>query len=168
MNTNQILSLPFKEDQQNISARYVDTYKGDCFILIGMIGHNKIVSSSVNKNTKIPMNSFNSKTYYVTSPKDPTKIVAIAFYSGRTHKIVKSIDLVYDKTGNLVPFKQVKRKGKIHKMGTHYHKWSGNNEKGKVGRKTHDKKNFFEPTKTDMKFIKKALKYNQQHQSKKV
>ena len=142
----------------------LNTYEGDRFIQIGTIGHNKVVSSSVNINTSIPMNSFNSKMYYVTSPKDPTKIVAIAFYSGRTHKIVKSIDLVYDNTGNLVPFKQVKRKGKIHKMGTHYHKWPGNIEKGKVGRKSHDKNNFFEPTKTDMKFIKKALKYNQKHQ----
>ena len=109
------------------------------------------------------MNCFTSKMYYVTSPDDPTKIVAIAFYSGRTHKIVKSIDLVYDKSGNLVPFKQVKRKGKIHKVGTHTHNWSGNKEKGEVGRKSHDKNNFFEPSKSDMKFIKKALKYNQEH-----
>ena len=71
---------------------------------------------------------------------------------------------VYDKSGNLILFKQVKRKGKIRKEGTHTHNWSGNKEKGKVGRKTHDKKNFFEPTKSDLKFIKKALKYNQEHQ----
>lgn len=114
------------------------------------------------------MNSFNSKMYYVTSLDDPTKIVSIAFYSGRIHKIVKSIDLVYDKSGNLVPFKQVKRKGKIHKVGTHTHNWSGNKEKGKVGRKSHDKNNFFEPTKSDMKFIKKALKYNQEHQENNI
>ena len=142
----------------------LDIYDGDRFKQVGMIGNNKVVSSSVNNNTSIPMNSFNSKIYYVTSPNDPTKIVAIAFYSGRTHKIVKSIDLVYDKSGNLVPFKEVKRKGKIHKVGTHTHNWSGNKEKGDVGRKSHDKNNFFEPTKTDMRFIKKALKYNQEHQ----
>lgn len=142
----------------------LDIYGGDRFKQVGMIGNNKVVSTSVYDNRTIPMNCFNSKMYYVTSPDDPTKIVTIAFYSGRTHKIVKSIDLVYDKSGNLVPFKQVKRKGKIHKVGTHYHNWSGNNEKEKVGRKAHDKKNFFEPTKADMKFIKKALKYNQEHQ----
>ena len=142
----------------------LDIYSGDRFKQVGMIGNNKVVSTSVNTNTSIPMNSFNSKMYYITSPNDPTKIVAIAFYSGRTHKIVKSIDLIYDKSGNLVPFKQVKRKGKIRKEGTHTHNWSGNKEKGKVGRKAHDKKNFFEPTKADMKFIKKALKYNQEHQ----
>ena len=48
--------------------------------------------------------------------------------------------------------------------GTHVHKWPGNKEKGDVGRKSHDKNNSFEPTKSDMKFIKKALKYNQEHQ----
>ena len=142
----------------------MDIYEGDRFKQVGMIGNNKVVSTSVYENTSIPMNSFNSKMYYVTSPTDPTKIVAIAFYSGRTHKIVKSIDLVYDKSGNLVPFKQVKRKGKIHKVGTHTHNWSGNKKKGEVGRKSHDKNNFFEPTKSDMKYIKKALKYNQEHQ----
>lgn len=142
----------------------LDIYQKDRFKEIGMIGNNKVVSTSVKKKTSIPMNSFNSKMYYVTSPDDPTKIVAIAFYSGRTHKIVKSIDLVYDKSGNLIPFKQVKRKGIIHKEGTHTHNWSGNKEKGKVGRTSHDKNNFFEPTKSDMKFIKKALKYNQEHQ----
>lgn len=142
----------------------LDIYGGDRFKQVGMIGNNKVVSTSVNDNTSIPMNNFSSKMYYVTSPKNSTKIVAIAFYSGRTHKIVKSIDLIYDKSGNLVPFKQVKRKGKIHKTGTHTHIWSGYTEKGKVGRKSHDKKNYFEPTKIDMKYIKKALKYNQEHQ----
>ena len=142
----------------------LDIYKKDRFKKIGTIGNNKVVTTSVYDNTSIPINSFNSKMYYVTSPKDPTKIVAIAFYSGRTHKIVKSIDLVYDNSGNLVPFKMVKRKGKIHKVGTHTHSWPGNKEKGEVGRIAHDKKNFFEPTKTDMKFIKKALKYNKEHQ----
>lgn len=142
----------------------LDIYQKDRFKEIGKIGNNKVVTTSVNNNTSIPMNSYNSKMYYVTSPNDPTKIDTIAFYSGRTHKIVKSIDLIYDKSGNLVPFKQVKRKGKIHKVGTHTHNWSGNKEKGEVGRKSHDKNNFFEPSKADMKFIKKALKYNLEHQ----
>ena len=138
----------------------LDIYSGDRFNQVGTIGNNKVVSSSVNDNTSIPMNSFTSKMYYITSPDNPNQIVAIAFYSGRTHKIVKSIDLIFDKSGNLVPFKEIKRKGKVHKVGTHTHKWPGNKEKGNVGRKAHDKNNFYEPTKADMKFIKKALKYN--------
>lgn len=141
----------------------LDIYSGDRFETVGMIGNNKVVASSVSVNTSIPMNSFTSKMYYVTSPGDPTRIVAIAFYNGRTKKIVKSIDLVYDKAGNLVPFKQIKRKGKTHTIGTHTHKWPGNKEKGKVGRKSNDKNNHFEPTKSDMRFIKKVLKYNQEH-----
>ncbi|UKK50578.1 hypothetical protein L6472_11210 [Prevotella sp. E13-17] len=146
----------------------LDIYQKDRFKEVAMIGSNKVITTSVYNNTSIPMNSFNSKMYYVTSPKDLTKIVAIAFYSGRTHKIVKSIDLVYDKSDNLVPFKVVKRKGKIHKVGTHTHNWNGNKEKGEAKRKAHDKNNFFEPSKTDMKFIKKALKYNQEHKKNKL
>lgn len=142
----------------------LDIYSGDRFKTVGMIGNNKVVCTSVKKKTSIPMNSFTSKMYYVTSPDNPNQIVAIAFYSGRTHKIIKSIDLVYDKSGNLVSFKQVIRKGKIHTTGTHAHKWPGNKEKGDVGRISHGKNNTFKPTKTDMRFIKKALKYNQEHQ----
>lgn len=142
----------------------LDIYSGDRFSTVGMIGSNKVVSTSVSNNTSIPMNSFESKVYYVTSPNDSTKIVTIAFYSGRTHKIIKSIDLKYDKSGNLIPFKQVKRKGKVHTEGVHTHKWPGQKLKGKVGRKTHDNNNIFKPTKTDMKYIKKALEYNKKHQ----
>ena len=142
----------------------LDIYDGERFKQVGMIGNNKVVTTNVKTNTSIPMSSFESKMYYVTSPNDSTKIVAIAFYSGRTHKIVKSIDLKYDKLGNLIPYKVVKHKGKNKPIGTHVHKWPGNKEKGDVGRKSHDKNNSFEPTKSDLKFIKKALKYNQEHQ----
>ena len=142
----------------------LDIYSGDRFITAGMIGNNKVISSSVNSNTSIPMNAFNSKMYFVTSPQDHTKIVAIAFYSSKTKKITKSIDLVFDKSGNLVSFNQVNRKGKIHTFGTHTHKWPGHNQKGKVGRKPHDKHNIFKPSKSDMVFINKALKYNKQNQ----
>lgn len=141
----------------------LDIYDGDRFKQVGTIGNNKVVTTSVKSNTSIPMNSFESKMYYVTSPNNPDQIVAIAFYSGRTHKIVKSIDLVYDKSGNLIAFKKVKHKGKIKTIGTHVHKWPGNKEKGKVGRKSHDKSNSFEPTKSDMRYIKKALEYNKHH-----
>ena len=142
----------------------LDIYDGERFKQVGMIGNNKVVTTNVKKNTSIPMNSFESKMYYITSPNNPNQIVAIAFYSGRTHKIVKSIDLEYDKSGNLIPYKVVKHKGKNKAIGTHVHKWPGNKEKGDVGRKSHDKNNSFEPTKSDMKFIKKALKYNQEQQ----
>jgi len=134
---------------------------------VGKIGNKKVITS-VHVNKKIPMNSFKSRLYYITTPNEPNRIVAIAFYNRHTHKIEKSIDLIYDKTGNLIPFKQVKRKGKIRIVGTHTHNWSENKENGEVGRKPHDKKNVFEPTKTDMKYIIKALKYNQKHQNMKI
>ena len=72
----------------------LDIYDGERFKQVGTIGNNKVVTTNVKINTSIPMNSFESKMYYVTSPNNPNLIVAIAFYSGRTHKIVKSIDLV--------------------------------------------------------------------------
>ena len=39
----------------------LDIYSGDRFNQVGTIGNNKVVSSSVNDNTSIPMNSFTSK-----------------------------------------------------------------------------------------------------------
>ena len=137
--------------------------KNKQFKKVGKIGNKKVITS-VHANKKIPMNSFKSRLYYITTPNEPNRIVAIAFYNRHTHKIVKSIDLIYDKSGNLIPFKQVKRKGKIRIVGTHTHSWSENKENGKMGRKSHDKKNFSKPTQTDKKFIKKALKFNLKHQ----
>lgn len=44
-------------------------------------------------------------------------IVTIAFYNKRTHKIRKTIDIVYYKDGNVMAYKNVVCKGKTHTIG---------------------------------------------------
>lgn len=143
----------------------LDTYEGDRFKTVGMIGNAKVVTTTKKKTSSTPMNNFHSPMYYVTSPNDTGRIVTIAFYNKRTHKVRKTIDIVYDKDGNVVAYKTIVRKGKKHTIGTHVHKWPKNNKAGKSGRKSHDKNNVFKPSKSDMKYINKAVKYNKSHSS---
>lgn len=82
----------------------LDVYSKDRFKQVGIIGNTKVVTSRTKNNNSTPMNSFGSSMYYVTNPNDTTRITTIAFYNNRTHEIVKSIDLKYDKDGNLLPF----------------------------------------------------------------
>lgn len=53
-------------------------------------------------------------------------------------------------------------KGKVRNKGVHFHYWP-EKYKGDAGRVQHDPNNFFEPTKTEWRYIKKALKYNEKH-----
>lgn len=145
----------------------LDTYDGDRFKTVGKIGNTKVVTTTKKRTSSTPMNNFNSPMYYVTNPKDPGKIVTIAFYNKCTHKIRKTIDIVYDKDGNVMAYKNVVRKGKTHTVGTHVHLWPKSNKIGKAGRKSHDKTNVFEPSKSDLKYIKKAIKYNKSHNTNK-
>lgn len=133
----------------------LDTYEKDRYKCVGMIGTAKVITVVTQRNDKAPMNAFSSSMYYVTKPNDPNKITTITFYDARTHGIKKSIDLKYDKEGNLLSFGE---------KGTHVHKWSKNG-KGEYGRVTHDKSDIFEPTRTDWIYIKRALKYNSSHAS---
>ena len=89
----------------------LDVYSKDRFKQVGIIGNTKVVTSRTKNNNSTPMNSFGSSMYYVTNPNDTIRITTIAFYNNRTHEIVKSIDLKYDKDGNLLPFQNYIHKG---------------------------------------------------------
>lgn len=148
-------------------AYALDTYLGDRFKEVGRIDGDhgaKVLTTTTKKTNSTPMNNFTSRMYYITKPGEPNQITTIAFYNKRTHKIYKSIDLKYDKQGNLVPFSTVTRKGKLHTVGTHCHKWPGRG-KSNAGRVQHDPKCIFAPTKAEMRYINKALKYNAAHKS---
>ena len=144
----------------------LDVYSKDRFKQVGIIGNTKVVTSRTKNNNSTPMNSFGSSMYYVTNPNDTTRITTIAFYYNRTHEIVKSIDLKYDKDGNLLPFQNYIHKGKVRNKGVHFHYWP-EKYKGDAGRVQHDPNNFFEPTKTEWRYIKKAIKYNEKHKNDK-
>lgn len=141
----------------------LDTYHGERFKEVGHIGEGKnrvsVVTSATKKTDSTPMNSFESLTYYVVKPGDHSRITTIAFYDKRSHRIKKSIDLKYDKKGNLLEYKVVIRKGRKHTIGSHWHKWSLKNKKN-AGRKSHDSKNVYALTKAEKQYIKKALSYN--------
>ena len=124
------------------------SYTKDRYKTVGMIGKTKVVTVTTGTRTKIPMNSFTSKTYYVVDPKQLEQIKHISFYNKRTHGVSKTIDLVYDKDGNFI--------------GAHTHRWQLN-DKGEYTRKSHNRRNQFEPTKTDWLYINRALRYNKKN-----
>lgn len=129
-------------------AKTLGSYTKDRYKKVDMIGKTKVVTVTTGIRTKIPMNAFTSKMYYVTRPKHPERIEHISFYNKRTHGISKTIDLIYDKEGNFV--------------SAHAHRWQMN-EKGEYWRKSHDGRNQFDPTKTDWLYINRALRYNNKH-----
>ena len=62
------------------------------------------------------------------------------------------------------PYIQVLNLLGVFRVKTHY--WP-EKYKGDAGRVQHDPNNFFEPTKTEWRYIKKALKYNEKHKNDK-
>ena len=141
-------------------AKTLGTYVTDRYKQIDKIGQTKVIVVTTQKNEKQPMNSFTSSMYYVTAPDHPERITSITFYDKKTHGIKKSIDLKYDEDGNLLEYCTYTRKGKLHTAGTHVHKWY-KKESGDYGRTPHAGDNCFKPTKTDMIYIKRAIRYNE-------
>lgn len=98
-------------------------------------GHKVLLQTSNNAQTKTPMNSNSEAPIYLIGRKDKKtgkiSITTIAIYD--KHKLHKSIDIKYDKEGNVIPFKK-------DKDSSHQHNWNGNT-KGEIGRKKHNKSN---------------------------
>lgn len=71
----------------------------------------------------------------------------------------KTIDILYDSEGNIVPsqYKMVKGERKV--VGTHYHLWTNTN--GNAGRVSHDESNRFLLTNRELRWLQKAERYNQ-------
>lgn len=148
-------------------AEQLDLYRGDRFKEVGQIKEKyetiSVVTTTTKKTDSTPMNSFTSLMYYVAKPSEPNRITTIAFYDKHSHRIKKSIDLQYDKkTGELLAYKVVIRKGKPHTIGSHWHKWSLKSQKN-AGRKAHSANNIFALSKAESRYIKKALEYNSKH-----
>lgn len=139
------------------------TFETDRYRQIDSIGLNKVIVVTTQSNDKRPVNSFTSDMYYVTAPEHPERITCITFYNKKTHGIKKSIDIKYDKDGNMIPYSVVYRKGKVRIEGTHVHKWFSQ-ENGSFGRKSHDGGNCFDLTKTDFMYLSRALRYNAKKQ----
>lgn len=140
-------------------ANTLDGYLGVRFNQVGTIDGVEVVAASTQSNDAIPMESFTSSMYYVTKPGEPKQITHVAFYD-KNGNIKVSLDLEYDSQGNLKPFETYTKKSKTKTRGSHMHRWSID-DNGDKGRKSHDPNNIGEINKYYMRFVNKALKYNQ-------
>lgn len=149
-----------------LQSHYVSNTLGgfitDRYKKVGSIGDTKVVVVTTHETDKQPVNSFTSDMYYVVSPKDPERITHITFYNKKTHGIKKSIDIEYDADGNMIPFTTITKNGKTRTVGTHVHKWFCN-EKGIYWRKSHGRNNIFSLSKTDLMYVSRAMRYNEEH-----
>ena len=105
------------------------------------------------------MESFTSDIYYVTAPGNPEQITNIAFYD-KNGNIKVSLDLEYDSDGNLKPFETYIKNGKERTRGSHMHHWFIDDE-GDKGRTSHASDNIERINNYYMRFVNKALKYNE-------
>lgn len=72
----------------------------------------------------------------------------------------KTIDILYDSEGNIVPSQYKIVKGKRVVIGTHSHRWE-EHAGGNTGRVSHDEDNRFLLTKRELRWLQKAERYNQ-------
>ena len=97
-------------------------------------GHKVLLQTSNNAQTKTPMNSNSEAPIYLIGSRkkntDEINVSTIAIY--KKHKISKTIDLIFDNEGKVIKYKDGK--------GSHAHDWQ-TDDKGYLGRKTHDHKN---------------------------
>ncbi len=118
-------------------------------------GHKILIQKDTETQIKIPMNSNSDNPIYLCAKVDKegnVQISSIAVYEN--HKLVKSIDLVFDKDGNVVPFSP-------NKKSSHCHVWN-ESPSGAVGRKRHDGGNTLPLPNEYKHLIDKIVKYNKE------
>lgn len=93
-------------------------------------GHKILVQVKSPAQIQIPMNSNSENPIYlcgrINKKTGAVEIVSIGIY--KDHKLVKSIDLVYDSKGNIIPYQSGKK-------SSHEHVWSQDGD-GTVGRRS--------------------------------
>lgn len=98
-------------------------------------GHKVLLYSQNAGHNNTPMNSNSENPIYLCGKTEKQSkeitIATIAIYEN--HRIAESIDLKFDKAGDLIPFKEGGG-------GSHMHKWF-EDKKGDMGRKSHDGSN---------------------------
>lgn len=122
------------------------------------VGGYKVVFANGNaEQRKNILNSNSANAVYLisTKEKDGTlKIHSVNVFDG--HNLAYEINLEFDKQGNLIPFD-----GKS--KGSHAHYWQKNPETGKLGRKSHDKKNTFAISGKYSELIEKIVEFNKKN-----
>lgn len=118
-------------------------------------GHKILVQKKTETQIKIPMNSNSENPTYLCAKVDKdgnVQISSIAVY--KNHKLVTSIDLVFDKDGNVIPYSP-------NKKSSHSHNWNESSS-GDVGRKRHDGDNTHPIPSGYKSLIDKIEKYNKE------
>lgn len=118
-------------------------------------GHKILVQKKTETQIKIPMNSNSENPTYLCAKVDKDGNVVISSIAEyKNHKLVKSIDLVFDKNGDYLPYSPDKK-------SSHSHSW-GESSSGDVGRKRHDSVNTHAIPAKYKPLIDKVVKYNKE------
>lgn len=137
----------------------LEGYQTVRFHEVGRIDNIKVIEVANQTRTAQPMEAFTSRMYYVVNPKTK-EIKHIDFYD-KDGNIIHSIDLDLNKDGNFKPYREFTRKGKKHSEGCHFHRNWPKQENGDKGRKSHNENNIEAVNRYYMRFVNKAIKYNQ-------
>ncbi len=118
-------------------------------------GHKILVQKKTEKQIKIPMNSNSDNPTYLCAKVDKDGNIRISSISEyKNHKLVKSVDLEFDKNGDYIPYSKDKK-------SSHCHNWNESSE-GNVGRKRHDGRNVYPIPEKYKQLIDKIMKYNKE------
>lgn len=139
-------------------ANTLEGYQGVRFHEVGKIDDFKVIEVANQSNTAQPMEAFTSRMYYVVNP-GTKEIEHIDFYD-KKGDIIHSIDLVLNEDGSFKPYREFKRKGKMRSEGSHFHRNWPKQENGDKGRTSHDEGNIEPVNRYYMRFVNKAIKYN--------
>lgn len=137
----------------------LEGYQGVRFREVGRIDDVKVIEVSNQTRTAQPMEAFTSRMYYVVNP-NTKEIKHIDFYD-KDGNITHSIDLDLNKDGSFKPYREFKRKGKMRSEGCHFHRDWPKQENGDKGRTPHNENNVEPVNRYYMRFVNKAIKYNQ-------
>lgn len=118
-------------------------------------GHKILIQQDNIGQVKIPVNSHSECPTYLLAKVDMNGVVQIKTVSKyKNHKLIETIDIVTDKDGKFVPY------SKGH--GSHSHLWQQDQD-GKIGRKSHNSRNTFPISSSDMNLIESIVDFNNKH-----
>lgn len=141
---------------------FIDSQTGKGYQVIGHLEGMTIVTRTEPTSVSAPVISRNNIILGVVRYQQRDQIKYISFYDKKTGVIKKSIDFVYDNEGKIVASQYKMIRGERRFVGTHWHKWPLNTG-SKKGRVTHDESNRFPISSNELRWINKAIRYNQSH-----
>jgi len=139
---------------------FVDAQTGKGYQTIGHFEGMSIVTTSDKRPLSAPIVSQDAVVMGLVRHSAKSQVKYIAFYDKKTKSVKKTIDILYDSEGNIVPSQYKIVKGKRVVIGTHSHRWE-EHAGGNTGRVSHDEDNRFLLTKRELRWLQKAERYNQ-------